>query len=54
MNTVEGNWRTHYLWDQVLTADGLLDILQRFMHLKVKEHRVLLVAEKYQTGLIKR
>ena len=37
---VEGNWRTHYLWDQVLTADSLLDILQRFMHLQVKEQKV--------------
>ena len=37
---VEGNWRTHHLWDQVLTADSLLDILQRFMHLQVKEQKV--------------
>lgn len=37
---VEGNWRTHYLWDQVLAADSLLDILQRFMHLQVKEQKV--------------
>lgn len=37
---VEGNWRTHYLWDEVLQADSLLDILQRFMHLEVKERQV--------------
>ena len=37
---VEGNWRTHYLWDEVLAADSLLDILQRFMHLEVKERQV--------------
>ncbi len=37
---VEGNHRTHYLWDEVLQADSLLEILQRFMHLEVTERRV--------------
>lgn len=37
---VESNWKTHYLWDEVLQADSLLDILQRFMHLEVKERRI--------------
>lgn len=37
---VENNWKTHYLWDEVLQADSLLDILQRFMHLEVKERQV--------------
>ena len=37
---VEGNWKTHYLWDEVLEADSLLEILQRFMHLEVKETQV--------------
>lgn len=37
---VEGNWKTHYLWDEVLQADSLLDILQRFMHLEVKERQI--------------
>ncbi len=37
---VEGNWKSHYLWDEVLQADSLLDILQRFMHLEVKETQV--------------
>ncbi|MDE8345839.1 MAG: DEAD/DEAH box helicase family protein, partial [Acidocella sp.] len=37
---VEGNWKTYYLWDEVLQADSLLDILQRFMHLEVKERQV--------------
>lgn len=37
---VAGNWKTHYLWDEVLQADSLLDILQRFMHLEVKEKKV--------------
>ncbi|MEJ0092845.1 MAG: type I restriction endonuclease [Methylocella sp.] len=36
----EGNWKTAYLWDEVLAADSLLDILQRFMHLEVKERQV--------------
>jgi type I restriction enzyme R subunit len=37
---VEGNWKTHYLWDEVLEANSLLEILQRFMHLEVKERQV--------------
>jgi len=37
---VEDNWKTHYLWDEVLQADSLLDILQRFMHLEAKERQV--------------
>ena len=37
---VPGNWKTHYLWDEVLQADSLLDILQRFMHLDVTERSV--------------
>lgn len=37
---VESNWKTHYLWDEVLAKDSLMDILQRFMHLEVKERQV--------------
>ena len=37
---VEGNWKTAYLWDEVLQADSLLEILQRFMHLEEKEKKV--------------
>ena len=37
---VQGNWKTHYLWDEVLRADSLLDILQRFMHLEVTERTI--------------
>ena len=37
---VEGNWKTHYLWDKVLQADSLLEVLQRFMHLEVIEKQV--------------
>jgi type I restriction enzyme, R subunit len=37
---VEGNWKTHYLWDEVLKAESLLDILQRFVHLEVTEKQV--------------
>ncbi|WP_232782236.1 type I restriction endonuclease subunit R [Xanthomonas citri] len=37
---VLGNWKTHYLWDEVLNADSLLDILQRFMHLEIKERQI--------------
>ena len=38
---VEGNWRTHYLWDEVLAGDSILDILQRFMHLEVKKRKIV-------------
>lgn len=37
---VEENWKTHYLWDEVLQADSLLDILQRFIHLEITEKSV--------------
>jgi len=37
---VENNWKTHYLWDEVLKKNSLMDILQRFMHLEVKERQV--------------
>jgi type I restriction enzyme, R subunit len=37
---VEGNWKTHYLWDEILRSDSLLDILQRFMHLEITERTV--------------
>lgn len=35
-----GTWKTHYLWDEVLEADSVLEILRRFMHLEVKERKV--------------
>jgi type I restriction enzyme R subunit len=41
---VEGDWKTHYLWDEVLSADSLLDILQRFMHLEISERTVATAA----------
>ncbi len=37
---VEGDWKTYYLWGEVLRADSLLEILQRFMHLEVKKTQV--------------
>lgn len=37
---VADNWKTHYLWDEVLQKDSLMDILQRFMHLEVKNRKV--------------
>ena len=36
----EGNVRTFYLWEQVLTKDSLMDIIGRFIHLEVKEKKV--------------
>ncbi len=35
-----GGYRTGYLWEQVLTADSLMDILARFLHLQVSETQV--------------
>src|SRR5262249_58672490 len=32
----EGNYRTAYLWEQVLARDSLLDILARYVHLQVE------------------
>ena len=37
---VEGKHRTHYLWEEVLQSDSLLEILQRFMHLEVKDRQI--------------
>ncbi|MEX2515470.1 MAG: type I restriction endonuclease [Gammaproteobacteria bacterium] len=37
---VENNWKTHYLWDEVLEKESLMDILQRFMHLELKERQI--------------
>ena len=36
---VEGNWKTHYLWDEILQADSLLEILQRFIHVEEKQFK---------------
>jgi len=33
------NYRTGYLWEEVLQRDSLLDILARFIHLQIKEQR---------------
>ncbi len=34
------NYRTAYLWEEVLCKDSLMDILARYMHLQVKEYQV--------------
>ncbi len=34
------NYRTAYLWEEVLTRDSLLDILARFVHLEIKERQI--------------
>lgn len=34
------NWKSAYLWDEVLSAHSLLDILQRFMHLEVRTKKI--------------
>jgi type I restriction enzyme R subunit len=35
-----GNYRTAYLWEEVLTRDSLLDILARYVHLEIKERQI--------------
>ncbi|NWK55656.1 type I restriction endonuclease subunit R [Verrucomicrobiaceae bacterium N1E253] len=37
----DGGYRTAYLWCEVWQRDSLLDIFGRFMHLEVKEKRIL-------------
>ncbi len=39
--TVEDDYKTAYLWREVLGPDSLLDILGRFMHLQVDDKRIL-------------
>lgn len=36
---VDGNYATHYLWDDVLTPDSLLEIITRFMHVQVEKKK---------------
>jgi len=35
-----GNYRTAYLWEEILTRDSFLDILARFIHIEVKEKKL--------------
>src|ERR1035437_3575252 len=35
---IEGNFATAYLWEEVLRADSLLDLLQNYLHLEEKEN----------------
>jgi len=35
------DYRTSYLWDEVLQKDSLMDILARFMHLQIEEKQVI-------------
>lgn len=35
------NYRTAYLWEDVLCKDSLMDILARYIHLQVEEHQVV-------------
>ena len=35
--SIEGQHKTHYLWEEILVKDSLMDILARFLHLEVKE-----------------
>jgi type I restriction enzyme R subunit len=36
----DGNYRTAYLWEQVLARDSLLDILARYIHLQIEERQI--------------
>ena len=35
-----GNYKTSYLWEEVLQRDSLLDILARFIHIQVEEKKI--------------
>ena len=37
----DNNYKTAYLWEEVLVKDSLLDILSRFMHLQVEQKQVV-------------
>jgi type I restriction enzyme R subunit len=37
---IEDNYRTAYLWEDVLTKDGLLDLVGRYLHLELTEKKV--------------
>lgn len=37
---VAGDYRTAYLWREILTRDSLLDILARFLHLQIDEKTI--------------
>lgn len=37
---IEGNLRTAYLWEEVLTRDSLMDIIRRFLHLSIEEKKI--------------
>lgn len=36
----DGNYRTAYLWEEVLARDSLLEILARYVHLEIKERQI--------------
>lgn len=38
--TQDNNYRTSYLWEEVLTKDSLMDIIGRYLHLEVSETKV--------------
>jgi type I restriction enzyme, R subunit len=37
---IEGNYKTAYLWEEVLKKDSLMEIIKKFVHLEVKEIKV--------------
>ncbi|WP_347275278.1 RNA-binding domain-containing protein [Candidatus Kuenenia sp.] len=37
----DGDYRTAYLWREVLQSDSLMDILSRFMHFQVEDKKVI-------------
>lgn len=37
---VEDNYRTSYLWEEILAKDSLLDIIGKYLHLEVAEKKV--------------
>ncbi|WOI12647.1 type I restriction endonuclease subunit R [Thalassospira lucentensis] len=54
----DGDYRTSYLWKDILARDSLMDILARFLHLQVQERRVVtkkgIKVEKRETMIFPR
>ena len=43
---------TSYLWEYVFQKDSMMDILQKFIHLQVKEDPSVIVNKSYYTDII--
>ena len=49
-----GNYRTSYLWDEVLQKDSILDIIHRFIHLENTEKETLIFPRYHQLDVVRK